>query len=246
MSMKRLQKETWIGTAGWSLSRDAKPYFPEEGSHLERYAQRLNAAEINTTFYRHHEAKTFMKWAEAVPANFRFSVKLSREVTHDLHLELPEKRLKEILDPYFGLGKKFGTLLVQLPPGLIFQKSKVEIFFKKMRNLTDLPLVCEPRHLSWASDESLKCFQKYDVAKVVADPELCPIEQGELWNACGQVHYFRLHGSPIVYRSSYSAKQLDELASVIEAEKKPAWVIFDNTAESHAIANALTLSKKFD
>lgn len=47
-----------IGTAGWSVPSRSAQYFPAEGSHLERYAAMLNAAEINSSFYKPHQAKT--------------------------------------------------------------------------------------------------------------------------------------------------------------------------------------------
>ena len=37
---------TYIGTAGWSVPSRYADRFPADGTHLERYAQRLNAAEI--------------------------------------------------------------------------------------------------------------------------------------------------------------------------------------------------------
>jgi hypothetical protein len=42
----------FVGTAGWSIPSAHAASFPIEGSHLERYALRLNAVEINSSFYR--------------------------------------------------------------------------------------------------------------------------------------------------------------------------------------------------
>ena len=41
--------------------------------HLERYARRLSAAEINSSFYRPHQRKTYERWAASVPDDFRFA-----------------------------------------------------------------------------------------------------------------------------------------------------------------------------
>ena len=43
-----------IGTAGWSIASRYASEFPAEGMALERYAQRLSCAEINSSFYRSH------------------------------------------------------------------------------------------------------------------------------------------------------------------------------------------------
>ncbi|SRR5581483_207180 len=78
--------ELRIGVAGWSLPRAVLDEFPREGSHLARYAARLNCAEINSSFYRPHQPATYARWAASVPANFRFAVKLPRAITHDARL----------------------------------------------------------------------------------------------------------------------------------------------------------------
>jgi len=41
-----------IGCAGWSIPRQYTEHFPDPGTHLERYAQRVPAVEINASFYR--------------------------------------------------------------------------------------------------------------------------------------------------------------------------------------------------
>jgi uncharacterized protein YecE (DUF72 family) len=75
-----------IGCAGWSLPRDSWPQFPDTGPHLQRYAKRFNAVEINSSFYRPHQPATYERWAAAVPAGFRFSVKLPKTITHEKRL----------------------------------------------------------------------------------------------------------------------------------------------------------------
>jgi uncharacterized protein YecE (DUF72 family) len=71
-----------IGCAGWSLPRESWPHFAGTGTHLQRYAGQLNAAEINSSFYRPHQPATYERWAERVPTHFRFSVKLPKTITH--------------------------------------------------------------------------------------------------------------------------------------------------------------------
>ena len=54
---------------------------------LQRYATRLDAVEINSSFYRPHRASTYARWADSVPTHFRFSVKLPKAITHERRLE---------------------------------------------------------------------------------------------------------------------------------------------------------------
>lgn len=51
----------YIGCAGWSLPREHWPAFVTEGTHLQRYASRFNAVEINSSFYRAHLPATYAR-----------------------------------------------------------------------------------------------------------------------------------------------------------------------------------------
>ncbi|MGI8496238.1 MAG: DUF72 domain-containing protein [Gemmatimonadaceae bacterium] len=63
-----------IGTAGWTIPRACAREFPAEGSSLARYASRFTAAEINSSFHRPHRPESYRRWADSVPADFRFAV----------------------------------------------------------------------------------------------------------------------------------------------------------------------------
>ena len=81
-----------IGTAGWTVPKAVAHAFPGEGGHLARYAGRLDAVEINSSFYRPHRPATYARWAECVPKDFRFAVKVPRLVTHELRNALHDAR----------------------------------------------------------------------------------------------------------------------------------------------------------
>ena len=78
---------TFIGTAGWNIPAQYKDAFDDTGTHLQRYGGRLTVAEINSSFYRPHQTKTYERWAASVPEDFRFSVKLPRTITQDKRLD---------------------------------------------------------------------------------------------------------------------------------------------------------------
>jgi uncharacterized protein YecE (DUF72 family) len=139
-----------IGTAGWAIPRAWANRFPETGSSLQRYATRLNAAEINSTFHRPHRPATFARWAEAVPTGFRFSVKLPRAITHERRLLDAAGPLACFIDSIHHLEDRLGALLVQLPPSLIFDAEIAGAFFRQLRDVFEGPVVCEPRHPTWS------------------------------------------------------------------------------------------------
>jgi uncharacterized protein YecE (DUF72 family) len=122
-----------IGCAGWSLPRDLWPAFPAEGSHLERYAQRFDAVEIDTSFYRPHKRETYERWAASTPSGFRFAVKLPKTVTHELRLAGAMPAFDEFLAQVAGLGDRLGCLVVQLPPSLAFDAAVVRRFLADVR-----------------------------------------------------------------------------------------------------------------
>ena len=79
----------------------------------------------------------------------------------------------------------------------------------------------------------------YRIARVAADPAVTTSEPGG-WNG---LVYYRLHGSPQMYYSSYSDVYLETVAKTLSAAQRTAavWCIFDNTAVGAATMNALDL-----
>ncbi|HEX8274608.1 MAG TPA: DUF72 domain-containing protein [Longimicrobiaceae bacterium] len=236
-----------IGTAGWSLPREAQPHFPAEGTHLERYGGRFPAVEINTSFYRPHRPATYARWAASVPAGFRFSVKLPKAITHGLRLRGAADALDAFLAEAGALGDRLGCVLVQLPPSLELDADAAGAFFAELRARTDVDTACEPRHASWFTAEADALLAGAGVARVAADPARVP-EAGEPGGAPDPV-YYRLHGSPRVYYSAYDAAYLDALATRLRehaAAGRRAWCVFDNTASGAAASNALALLARLD
>ncbi|MCY0387414.1 DUF72 domain-containing protein [Robbsia sp. Bb-Pol-6] len=235
-----------IGCAGWGLSARVAARFPAPGSHLERYAQVFSAVEINSSFYRPHQPKTYARWAASVPDAFRFSVKIPRTISHELRLRDAESALREFVQEVTPLGKKLGCLLLQLPPGLALDPATARPFFALLRHLTTAHIVCEPRHATWFTEAGAETLQHAGVACVRADP--APVAGVEPVGDPSTL-YIRLHGSPEMYYSAYDEPFIDALAArMIDARNANAevWCIFDNTARGEAIPNALTLMEKLE
>lgn len=233
----------YIGTAGWSIPKAHAEKFSGNGTHLERYAGRLHAVEVNSSFYRDHQEATYYRWAYTTPDEFRFSVKFPRRYTHEGKLGLNTQQAKLTLEPIFGLGEKLGVILVQLPPKLPFDLDRAESFFGIVRDLYQGQLACEPRHPSWGQAETLDFLKKWKVSKVMADPEPCPPSSPDFSNAGGFV-YHRLHGTPEIYRSPYGEPFLTQLSE--QLQRPNSWCIFDNTTFGHATDNALSLQARFE
>lgn len=228
-----------IGTAGWSIPRRVTDAFPAEGTGLERYAARFDAAEINSTFYRSHRLGTLAKWAAAVPDGFRFAVKAPKAVTHEARLEGCGELLARFLGEVSELGLKLGPVLVQLPPKLAFEGGVARTFFADLRSRFSGMVALEPRHPTWFAAEPEALLSELQVARVAADPVRAPgADQPAGWSG---LRYWRLHGSPRVYYDSYGPEVIARLAEDIRTAGVEAWCVFDNTVSGAAAANALEL-----
>jgi uncharacterized protein YecE (DUF72 family) len=242
--------ELAIGTAGWSIPRAVEACFPGPGTHLKRYARILQCAEIDTSFSRPHQAKTYERWAASTPDGFRFSVKVPRLLTHEGGLQTALEPLEAFLDQVAGLGNKLGALLVQLPPSLEFDMPTASTFLEGMRRCGNVNLVWEPRHRTWFSTRAEALLQHFHVARAAVDP--APVPQaarpgGWLGSQCEGARpllYYRWHGSPRMYWSRYDDDWLRERARELKRSARSAdcWCIFDNTAAGAALENALQLS----
>lgn len=230
--------ETRIGCAGWTISRDASPDFPADGSHLQRYAGVFNAVEINSSFYRPQQPQTYARWADSVPDDFRFSVKLPRTITHDRRLRDADAPLDQFAAQAGTLCTKLGCVLVQLPPSLWLDVAVAGRFLRQLRQRFCCMLACEARHSSWFSDDASALLRQHGVTRVIADP---PVGQPGPYIATSDNAYIRLHGSPRMYFSAYDDAYLHGVAEWLQG--RDAWCIFDNTAAGAAILNALQLQK---
>ena len=231
----------FVGTAGWSIPRDIAGRFPADGTALERYASTFNVAEINSSFHRPHRISTWERWRDSVPDRFRFSVKIPKLITHTRKLVDCGAELIQFVEEASTLKDKLAVLLVQLPPKHSFDRLVAEPFFRGLRARTSAAVVCEPRHVSWFTAEADDLFRDVEVARVAADPSICPAAAtAGGWTG---LSYWRLHGSPIIYRTSYQGR-LEAYAAELRSEEaiaREVWCIFDNTASSAGAGDALAL-----
>ena len=227
-----------IGLAGWSNPPSHKARRPSSQSHLEYYAEHFGCVEINTSFYRPHRPSTYAAWALATPRTFRFSVKMPRSITHDSGLRGTSRDMTQFFSEIEALKRKLRVVLIQLPPALEFEPRVARAFFRSIPCLSGVTLVCEPRHASWFTDTAERLLAEWTVARVAADP----LRAAGAGSPGGDptLAYYRWHGSPRLYYSSYSDDQLDGFAEEVRRRgRRPTWCIFDNTARHAAWDNAL-------
>jgi uncharacterized protein YecE (DUF72 family) len=231
-----------VGTAGWSIPRQHAHLFGAGESTLARYATRFDLVEVNSSFYRPHQRKTWERWASEVPGHFRFTAKLPQEISHERALRGCVACLDKFLAEVDGLGDKLAGLLLQLPRSRPLEVAVAGRFLAALRRRYPGPLACEPRHASWFTAKAQALYDEFDVARVAADPALS--EAAECPGGAESLRYWRWHGSPRMYYSDYPDAALSALATAVRSPAPRGTrrlVVFDNTAHGFAVANAARL-----
>lgn len=227
-----------VGLAGWSNPPLKRADRNSGQSHLSYYAANFSSVEINSSFYRSHQAVTYRRWRDETPGTFRFSVKMPRAVTHESCLKRCSTEVARFFDDIALLQPKLAVVLVQLPPSLEYNGRTVRAFFRSVPSLRGTHVVCEPRHSGWFTDAAEKALRELGVSRVAADPGLCP--GAEVPGGARRFAYFRWHGAPRLYYSKYTESQLSVFAKTVsESAANETWCVFDNTARHAAWDDAL-------
>lgn len=225
-----------------------RAFFPAEyqdKTRLNYYASLLNSVEVNSTFYKLPMPRTVEKWAEDVPADFRFTFKLPKSVTHTKDLQYNVEDVQRFFEVIEQAGEKKGCVLVQFPGSI---KAS---YFQKVRQLLDdifatglqegWHLAVEFRDKSWYSDTVYQMLERYNASVVMQD---MPKSFTPLIDMEKSFVYLRFHGELGNYRGGYTDDFLREHAAYIQDwldEGLPVYAYFNNTM-GEAIHNAMTLS----
>ena len=132
------QGNIFLGTCGWSYKEWEGNFYENAVGKANSAAMRayFKTAEIDSTFYRNPSKAAVMGWLKFSPADFFFTAKLPKTITHDKALGLRrdvKADLKEFLDLMLPLqqGGNLGCLLIQLPPKLLPTIPKTSKNFSK-------------------------------------------------------------------------------------------------------------------
>lgn len=229
----------WTGCSGFSYPDWKGLFYPEKLASrkwFEYYCEKFNTVELNNTFYRFPQPAHLKGWYDRSPEQFRFAVKAPRIITHYKRFKNVDDDLQRFYDTvYSGLSDKLGSILFQLHPGMHYSEESLERILGTLQN--DFTNVVEFRHASWWRDDVLKALKHQGVV-------FCSISYPGLPEDIYQtapVIYYRFHGIPKLYYSDYDTDTLSEVHKAIHTFKhvKEAYVYFNNTAQGHAVNNAV-------
>jgi uncharacterized protein YecE (DUF72 family) len=239
-----MSRRYWVGTSGWSYNHWRGPFYPPglpTSKWLTHYYAEFPTVEINASFYRLPQEKTFRNWGEAVPEGFRFAVKASRYISHIKRLKECEEPIETFLGRARHLGEALGPVLYQLPPNFHCKPENVDRLAEFMSLLPrDVRHVFEFRHDSWFNADIFFLLRMHSVgfcAFHMVDWET-PLE------ATTDLAYVRFHGSDSVYGGCYSDEQLGDWARRLRElpeDVGEVYVYFNNDAFGYAVENARTL-----
>ena len=232
--------DLYVGTSGYSYPEWVGPFYPKElkkGDWLAFYAERLSAVEINNSFYRVPQTSVVEKWAESVPKDFRFVLKVTRRVTHFSRLkETAEEPMQWMWTAAQSLGARRGPLLFQLPPNFKADVERLRAFLGGLDD--DARPAFEFRNSSWNTDEITSILGEHGACLVVADTgdsDPPPIV------ATAPFGYLRLR------RPSYTAEELDAwVAAIRETGWKEVHVFFKHEDAGAGPAFAADFRARFE
>lgn len=228
-----------IGTSGWSYDHWKGIFYPlklPKTKWLTQLASIFDTVEINATFYRQPKPRTFEKWYAQTPDDFLFSIKASRFITHIKKLNDVQDSLNRFYQAIAPLKEKIGVILFQLPPSLHYNQKLLDHFLDQL----DLSwrTTLEVRHASFIEETFYQSLSSRNIAFCWSDTAgRYPYSE----EVTADFLYIRLHGSPFLYRSSYSENFLKTFGDKIRETGRDAFIYFDNDAEGHAPKNALWL-----
>jgi uncharacterized protein YecE (DUF72 family) len=233
-----------VGISGWTHKPWRGKFFPQDlpqRRELEYASRQVNSIEVNGMFYSLQRPEYFRAWSAAVPEDFVFSIKGGRFITHIKRLKEVERPLANFLaSGPLELGHKLGPFLWQLPPNFVYDRGRLEHFFRLLprdtlaaaelaqqhdakvagRASVFLPKVAAPlrhglevRHRWFETAEFIELLREHRIALVVADAAgKWPFHE----EVTADFVYIRLHGAEELYVSGYTPGELDRWARKIK------------------------------
>ena len=136
----------YVGTSGWSYPPWRGGFYPQDArpkDFLRYYAERLPSVELNASAYQLPSEHHFTTWAEQVPPEFRFAVRMPRLITHGSRLGLVGTFCERVR----LLGERLGPVLV------VLDRPRDDGFLMLLRESLDpeLEVAYDFRHESWDS-----------------------------------------------------------------------------------------------
>ncbi|MGN6533847.1 MAG: DUF72 domain-containing protein [Ginsengibacter sp.] len=227
-----------IGCSGFYYKHWKEIFYPKgvpQRLWFEYYSRHFSTLELNVTFYRFPELAVFKSWYLRSAGDFTFSVKAPRLITHYKKMNDCEQLLNDFYGRVAeGLKEKTGCVLFQFPPGFDYTPERLDKIINHLN--PKFPNVVEFRNSSWWNEEVYKILGEKNITfSGMSHPKL-----PETIVENTPMLYYRMHGVPDLYSSSYSTANLKKMIKSIKSSRKikSAFIYFNNDIGGNAIKNA--------
>lgn len=184
-----------LGTSGWSYDDWVGPVYPEglaKGGWLPYIADRVDTLEVNSTYYRIPGQRMVEGWAARTPADFLFSVKANRALTHEREAVDPAPFV-QALEPLSQAGK-LACVLAQFPYSFHANPENRDHLLRLREGFGELPVVVEFRNRQWVTDETFDLLKELQFGYCAVDQPQFKNLMPPIVRATGPVGYVRFHG----------------------------------------------------
>jgi len=232
-----------VGTSGWQYRHWRDVFYPADVPQrrwLEYYADLYGTVENDGTFYRLPPRETFADWQARTPAGFVMAIKASRYLTHIRRLKDPAEPVSRLLAAAAGLGNRLGPVLLQLPPNLQADPSRLADCLASFDAAPGhVKVAVEPRHTSWWTEETKQVLAAHGAALCLSDRLGRPVSP--LWRTANW-SYLRLHEGSADPWPRYGTRALrrwiDDLTRIWPDDEASVYVYFNNDQHGAAVADA--------
>ena len=217
-------------------------------TRLNYYSSLFNTVELNSTFRQIPRSATLSKWCTEVPADYQFTLKLLKDITHVKKLQGSISLVEPFLNAAQSLGNKKGCLLVQFPASIHAEYGEeVNSILETLHELdtnNQWKKAFEFRNETWYTSQTFRLLDQFKASMVLQDMPRCNnlhLQQQFPF------YYFRYHGPTGDYRGSYTHEFLQEQAAKMKAllaNGTDVYVYFNNTM-GNAFENARYLQQLF-
>jgi uncharacterized protein YecE (DUF72 family) len=231
-----------IGCSGFYYKEWKEVFYPKgvpQKDWFKFYCEHFNTIEINSTFYKMPRQSSFEKWYADSPADFLFTIKAPRLITHYKQLN----DCKQLIDDFQlvvsnGLREKLGCILFQFPPRFSFTPERLD----KLITLLDPTFtnVVEFRHETWW-DENI--ITKLSENGILFCGQSYPSALPDQLIKNNPIVYYRFHGKPVLYKSEYPLVTIENFTEQIPADTQEIYVYFNNTWGTGALTNSRQLQE---
>ena len=232
----------FIGCSSYYNSNWKPEFYPQDlprSKWFDFYSDHFPTYEMNGTFYKAPTLKVMQNWYLKGPENFVYAVKAPKIITHLKRFKACEDEINIFYEVCKnGLKEKLGPVLFQLPPSFHYSEENLELIIKNLN--PEFKNTIEFRHESWWKKEVFEILEKNGITFCNVSHPTLPDSVSKTSN----IGYFRFHGSPKMFYSSYSEEYLKKIYEEITKNSfEEFYIFFNNTASTAGVLNALEMNK---